>query len=341
MQEPKQGQAPPTPELIFDTLLAYQRSSALSTAIELDIFGAIGDGLGDAGEIAARSGASERGTRILCDFLVICGLLGKENGRYRHSPTSALFLDPKSPACLASIARFLYNPEFNAIACQLTQIVRDGRTTLPGEGTVEPDNPVWVAFAENMAPMMAPMAGPFGALVLEGLNGPVRVLDIAAGHGLFGIAVAKQNPQARITGQDWAAVLEVARRNAGKAGVADRYDSLPGSAFDVEYGGPFDAVLLTNFLHHFDPPTCVALLKKVRSALRPGGKAATLEFVPNEDRVSPPMAAAFSMTMLLSTAHGDAYTFAELSKMYKEAGFKSVTAQGLPMSPSTAVLGVA
>jgi hypothetical protein len=90
----------------------------------------------------------------------------------------------------------------------------------------------------------------------------VKVLDIAAGHGLFGIEIARQNPQARVTGLDWAPVLRVALENARKAGVQDRYDMLPGSAFQVDFGGPYDVVLLTNFLHHFDQPTCVGLLKK-------------------------------------------------------------------------------
>jgi 2-polyprenyl-3-methyl-5-hydroxy-6-metoxy-1,4-benzoquinol methylase len=79
----------------------------------------------------------------------------------------------------------------------------------------------------------------------------MRVLDIAAGHGLFGIEIAKQNPHARVTGLDWAPVLRVALDNARKAGVQDRYDMLPGDAFEVDFGGPYDAVLLTNFLHHF------------------------------------------------------------------------------------------
>jgi 2-polyprenyl-3-methyl-5-hydroxy-6-metoxy-1,4-benzoquinol methylase len=210
---------------------------------------------------------------------------------------------------------------------------------LPGEGSVEPDNPVWVEFATKMAPMMGPMAGPLGAVVLQGHTGPMRVLDIAAGHGLFGIEIAKQNPQARVTGLDWANVLKVAVANAQKFGVADRYDLLPGSAFDVDFGGPYDAVLLTNFLHHFDPQTNVSLLKKVRGALKPGGRAATLEFVPNEDRVSPPTPAAFSMIMLTTTAAGDAYTLKELTAMYDEAGFRGVTPHPIPMSPHTVVMG--
>ena len=336
-----QNAGAPSPELIFETLIAYQRSAALRAAIELDLFRAIGEGPGDIASLARQCGASERGIRILCDYLTILGLLAKEGGRYRHTPSSAVFLDPRSPASIASAARFLGHPALAEPFVRLADVVRSGHTILPGDGSVEPENPIWVEFAHGMAPMMGALAGPLGAIVLDGLAGPLRVLDIAAGHGLFGIEVAKLNPEASVTAVDWAVVLEVARGNARKAGVEDRYQLLPGSAFDVEYGGPYDIVLLTNFLHHFDPPTCVGLLWKVHAALKPGGRAAALEFVPNEDRISPPMAAAFSLTMLASTAAGDAYTFRELEKMYQEAGFGAITAHSIPRSPHTVVMGCA
>jgi len=329
----------PSPALVFDTLVAFERSAALRAAIELNLFAAAGEGPGDVASLARRCSASERGIRILCDFLTVIGFLTKEDGRYQNSPTSAAFLDPRSPACMASIARFLGNSAILEPCAHLAEIVRSGRTTLPGEGSVEPENPVWVEFAHSMAPMMAPMTGPLGGIVLQGLAGPVRVLDIAAGHGLFGIEVAKQNAQARIVGLDWAPVLEVAKGNAAKAGVADRYETLAGSAFDVDYGGPYDIVLLTNFLHHFDHATCVGLLQKVRAAMKPGGRAAALEFVPNEDRVSPPVPAMFSLVMLTTTQSGDAYTFRELESMYREAGFQHVSAHPVPTGPHTVVMG--
>lgn len=335
------NEAPLNPGLVFDMVNAHQRSAALKAAIDLDLFRAVGDGPGDVASIARHCAASERGTRILCDFLVINGVLAKQDGRYKHTPSSAAFLDPRSPACMASVAQFLANPEMNESYEHLAEVVRNGRTILPGNGSVEPENPVWVLFAEKMAPMMGPMAAPLGAVVLDGHNGPMHVLDIAAGHGLFGIEIAKQNPQARVTGLDWAPVLRVALENARKAGVHDRYDMLPGSAFEVDFGGPYDAVLLTNFLHHFDPPTCVGLLKKVRAALKPGGRAFTLEFVPNEDRVSPPMPAAFSLIMLATTAAGDAYTLSELTSMYADAGFGGISGHPIPMSPHTVVMGQA
>src|SRR5215472_8088209 len=341
MQAEHSAEAPPTPGLVFEMLQAHQRTAAMKAAIELDLFRAVGEGPGDVPSIAQQCAASERGIRILCDFLVINGVLAKQDGHYKHTPTSAAFLDPRSPASLASIAQFLGNQGMIDTYKNLADILRRGRTSLPGEGTVEPENPVWVQFAETMAPMMRPMAPPLAALVLEGHSGPLRVLDIAAGHGLFGIEIAKQSPQARVTGLDWAPVLNVALRNAAQAGVEDRYDMLPGSAFDVDFGGPYDAVLLTNFLHHFDKPTCVALLKKVHGALKPGGRAAALEFVPNEDRVSPQMPAEFAMVMLASTPSGDAYVLSELKAMYEEAGFGNVNGYPIPMSPHTVVMGYA
>lgn len=335
------GAGAPNPGIVFGMVQAYVQTAALRAAIQLDLFSAVGDGLGDAASIARQIGAAEKGVRILCDYLVIHGVLAKEGNRYAHTATSAAFLDPRSPACMASVAEFMSTPEFLEPVRHMADVVRAGRTTLDGAGTVEPENPVWVEFAEKMAPMMGPMAAPLGAVVLEGKTEPMRVLDIAAGHGLFGIEIAKQNPQAHVTGLDWTPVLRVALKNAEKAGVRDRYDMLPGSAFDVEFGGPYDAVLLTNFLHHFNKQTCVNLLKKVHGALRPGGRAATLEFVPNEDRVSPPMPAGFSLTMLLTTAEGDAYTFSELKAMYEEAGYKGTKAHPIPGSPHTIVIGTA
>src|SRR5664279_2114936 len=184
--------APLTPAIVFENLNAFQRTFALKAAIELDVFRAVGEGPGDVASIARHAKASERGIRILCDFLVINGLLQKVDGHYRHTPSSAAFLDPNSPHCLSSIVGFLSLPELRQPYEHLAEIVRTGKTVLPGEGTVEPENPVWVEFAQSMAPMMAPLAGPLGAIVLHGRSGPMRVLDIAAGHGLFGIEIAKQ-----------------------------------------------------------------------------------------------------------------------------------------------------
>ncbi len=310
----------PTPALLFDTINAHQRTEAIKAAIELSLFTAITDGNSTAGEIAQACSASERGTRILCDYLVIIGFLTKQGDSYGLTADSAMFLDKKSPAYMGTVVEFMLSPLLTDNFTDLTAVVRKGGC-ISEEGTVSPENPVWVKFARAMAPMMALPAQLLAPMVDPNASEKLKVLDIAAGHGLYGIAFANRNPQAEVTAVDWAGVLQVAKENAQAAGVSDRYHTRPGSAFDVDYGTGYDIVLLTNFLHHFDPQTCEALLRKVHGALADGGRAVTVEFIPNPDRVSPPQAAAFSLMMLGGTPGGDAYTYAEFETMFRNAGF--------------------
>jgi SAM-dependent methyltransferase len=328
--------AMPSADIVFDTLFAYQRSAALKSAIDLDVFTALDEGHTTAPAIASRSKASERGIRILCDYLTTIGLLAKSDGTYRLTPESAAFLSTKSPAYLGTTARFLLRPELKQNIEGLTEAVRLGGVPPSGDNTVSDENPIWVEFARSMGPMMVPAAHGIAGLV-AGKPGALKVLDIAAGHGLFGITIAQHNPQAEIVAVDWPSVLTVAVEHATAAHVQDRYRTLPGDAFKVALPEGFDVALVTNFLHHFDRPTCIAFLKKLHAALKPGGRIAVLEFVPNPDRVSPPVPARFSLAMLAGTPSGDAYTFAELQQQLEAAGFRNVSAHALP-TPQTILL---
>lgn len=320
----------PSPELFFETMNAYQRTAALKAAIEIALFTAIGEGAHTAEALAQRCETSVRGMRILCDYLVVIGFLTKDENHYHLTPDSAAFLDRNSPSYIATAGSFLASPMLMEGFNDLATVVRKGGTVMSEEGSLEPEHPMWVEFARAMAPLMTLPAELIGKLVSADSGQNRKVLDIAAGHGLFGIALAKHNPNAEIVALDWPNVLEVAQENARSAGVADRYSVIPGSAFEVDYGTGYDLVLLTNFLHHFDPQTCEQLLRKVYAALETGGRAVSFEFVPNEDRVSPPVAASFSLTMLATTPSGDAYTFAELDRMFRNAGFSSSELHPLP-----------
>jgi ubiquinone/menaquinone biosynthesis C-methylase UbiE len=322
----------PSPQLFFQTINAYQRTEALKAAIELEVFTAIGEGNSTVPEIAGRCETSERGMRILCDFLVIMGFLNKDGDRYSVTQDSGIFLDKRSPAYLGGATEFISSPMITDAFKDFADLVRRGGTTMTEGGTVAPDHPIWVNFARGMAPMMAMPAQMLAKLVDPTPERKLKILDIAAGHGLYGIAFATNNHQAEVVALDWPNVLEVAKENARNAGVADRFSTIEGSAFDVDYGNGYDLVLLTNFLHHFDAATCEALLRKVHAALGAGGRAVTVEFVPNEDRITPPDAAAFSVTMLGTTASGDAYTFPELENMFTNAGFSRSEVQPLPPS---------
>ena len=326
----------PSPDIVFDTLFGYQRSAALNSAIDIEVFTAIDDGAQTAPAIASRCGASERGVRMLCDYLSIIGLLQKVGTSYRLVPESATFLSKRSPAYLGTTANFLLRPEIKRNFDNLTGAIRRGHVA-PEGSTVADENPIWVEFARSMVPMMMPAAHAIADLLQIATLDSLKVLDVAAGHGLFGITIARRNPRAEIVAVDWTQVLAVAEENARAAEVQVRYHTLPGDVFKVDVGTGYDVVLVTNFLHHFDQQTCTGFLRKVYAALKSGGKVVVLEFVPNPDRVSPPIPASFSLTMLAGTPSGNAYTFEELRQQLQDAGFKNISAHPLP-TPQTILL---
>jgi ubiquinone/menaquinone biosynthesis C-methylase UbiE len=326
-----QVSAPPSPQLFFETITAYQSTEALKAAIQLEVFTAIGEANHTAESIGRRCQASERGIRILCDTLVVIGFLTKDGNRYSLTQDSALFLDRKSPAYMGSAIQFMLAPAAVDGFRELAAAVRKGGTVKDQNG-LTPEHPMWVDFARGMAPLMVMPAELLAKLLKADEGQKWKVLSLAAGHGMFDITIARHNPNATIWAVDWPNVLEVARENAAKAGVSDRYHTIPGSAFDVDYGTGYDLVLITNFLHHFDSATCEKLLRKVHAALKPVGRAVVLEFVPNEDRISPPVPARFSLTMLAGTPAGDAYTFSELQSMLRNAGYTSI--ENHPLAPT-------
>lgn len=316
--------AQPSPALFFETTQGYQRSYALKAAVDLDLFTAIAKGNQSTVEIARACSASERGTRMLCDYLASCGLIEKADAHYTLTADSAFFLDSRKPSFIGRALNFLMHPFQLNNYQHLADTVRKGTQTEHAHSSLEPEDSIWIDFARGMAPLVFPFAQQIAGQMRQSFSpgSPLKVLDIAAGHGMFGITVAQQFPGAQIYASDWGNVLQVAQENARALGVAERHHLIPGSAFEAHFGSGYDAVLLTNFLHHFDPPTNETLLKKVFNALKPGGEVFILEFVPNEDRISPPTPARFSLIMLANTGHGDAYTFGQLSEMCSNAGFR-------------------
>ena len=322
----------PSPALFFQTANAHMRTAALKTAIELDIFTAIGEGNRTPESLAKRCGIAARGIRILLDYLTIGGFLVKQSDSYGLTQDSEVFLTKSSPAYLGGALEFMLSSPLVEGAKRLTGAVRKGGTVVSEEGTTAREHPEWVTFARSMGPLMKGPAEWIANWVSQEAPNTRKVLDVAAGHGLFGVEIAKKIPQAEITAQDWANVLMVAQEAAKGAGVSDRFRTIRGSAFEVDLDEGFDIVLLTNFLHHFDIPTCEGLLKKIHASLSDSGKIITLEFIPNEDRISPPEMAEFGLIMLATTPAGDAYTFSEYKRMFQNAGFSQSEMVDVPAS---------
>jgi ubiquinone/menaquinone biosynthesis C-methylase UbiE len=321
----------------YEAALAYQRTAALTAAVKLDVFTLIGAGTATSEILSEKTGTSIRGMRILCDFLAVMGLLNKDDQTYRVTPTGRRYLDISSPAWLGSSIDFFAAPEMLSLVLDdPVSYVRRGGSN--GLANLSPDNPIWIRFAKAMMPIASVTAKRTAAYFASLAEPPSMVLDVAAGHGLYGIELAKMLPRALVTAVDWGAVLALAYENANDAGVGDRFRIVAGNAFEVNWGHSFDLVLMANFLHHFGRAECIALLRKVKSSLSTKGQACVIDFIPNEDRVSPPMQAMFAFFMLATTPTGDAYTLGDLSDMAKDAGFSCARARPLRPTPQTLVL---
>ena len=324
------------PALVFETLNRYQHSLALKGAIELGLFTHIAEGAVTVEALAQQCKASDRGIRILCDFLTIMGFLCKNDGCYELTPTSAIFLNETSSAYLGSVSRFLTSPGNIERLSDVAGLVRRGGA-LADSDVLKPENERWVDFARSMTPA-ATLVSQIAAPIIAEHGKKIKVLDVAAGAGMFGISVARNNPAAEIVALDWPNVLEVARENATHAGIESRYRTIAGDVFEAALGNGYDLVLISNFLHMFDAATNVRLLRKLRAAMKVDGRVAAIEFVPNEDRITPPMAAAFSLAMLANTQGGDAYTFPELERMFRDAGFGRSNKYSLEPTPEVLVV---
>ena len=309
-----------SPAWLLDEFRAYERSLTLRTAIELDLFTRIGAGVDTIPALAKATRASVRGLRVLCDNLAAHQHLVKKSGRYRLTLNSRIFLSKDSPACFASTIRFLASDAYIKAFCDLLRSVKRGRAR-----TLKTP---WPDYARLMSPLAQDVAASVAEALTADSAGPMRVLDVAAGHGLYGLALGAHNPQAEIYALDAADVLRVAARNARRAGLGKRFHSIPGDAFTTSFGGPYDLVLAGNIAHHLEPGANIKLFRKCRAALKPKGKLVVLDFVINEDRVSPAAEAGFAIH-LFATGSCDVYTLAEYRGMLRAAGFRRIT-QGTP-----------
>src|SRR5687767_7430092 len=171
--------AQPSPMLFFETINAYQRTEALKAAVELDLFAALAEGCETAHQLAERCKATERGMRILCDYLTVIGFLTKREHRYYNTQDSAIFLNRHSPAYVGAAMQFLLSPMLTSGFKEIAAAVRKGGTVIPEDGTVAPENPVWVKFARSMAPLMVMAAQQIAEMIGGDANQKLKVLDVA------------------------------------------------------------------------------------------------------------------------------------------------------------------
>jgi ubiquinone/menaquinone biosynthesis C-methylase UbiE len=310
------------PAPLMQMSFSFAPSRILSTAVQLDIFSKIGAGAQRASEIAKAAGASERGTRMLLDALRGFELLTKYKDTYALSPVAAKFLVRDSPDYLG--AMFEVDDHWDAWS-KLPEVVRSGK---PARAVFDPEEAerffsvlTRSLHVQNRLPAqrLARMLGAGSAY--KGM----QVLDVGCGSGVWGIAIAEADPEAHVTAQDLPKVLEQARNYLERHGVAKQYDFLPGDLHTLEFpAGKYDVILLGHIIHSESEASARELFERLQPALKPGGRLAIIDMIPNEDRSGPPFPLIFALNMLVYTHEGSTYSFGQYKNWLTEAGFSSV-----------------
>ncbi|HEV3334362.1 MAG TPA: methyltransferase [Bryobacteraceae bacterium] len=309
-----------TPERILQMMWGYAPPMILATATKLGLFDALDQGPQTAAEVARRTKTSERGVRPVLNALVGLQFLGKSGkDQYKLTPEAAAFLVSSKPGYLGAVVQQVGReliPQWLA----LPDTVQSGR---PARGVNQEEGAKFFeSLVVGLFPLNLPPAQALGkALNVASAAKPLKILDIAAGSGVWGIGIAQNAPGSSVTAVDWPNVLEVTKRYAAEQGLAERFSYIDGDMNTVDFGTGYDLAVLGHILHSDGEKNSRALLKKVAKALVPGGTIAIAEYLVNEDRTGPPMGLFFAINMLVNTDAGDTYSFEEIRQWLAEAGF--------------------
>lgn len=318
------------PDSLHQTIRGFMPSRAILTALELDLFTAVGEGA-TAEEVGARIHASARGAEMLLNALVSLGLVTKTGNIYRNTKDSTRFFAQGSKDNQRD--GLLHTANLWHSWSTLTEAVRRGtRVSIDGART-----PEWTrAFitgmqrnAKDRAPLVVKALGADGAL---------RILDLGGGSGMYSIAFARANPETRAEILDLPEVLPLTADYVRSAGVEAQIVLRAGDMLRDNLGSGYDLVMLNAICHMFSPDQNRELFRRAGRALAPGGRLAVQDFILKPDKTGPPQAALFSLNMLVGTEGGASYSEPEYAAWMEAAGLVEVHRIALP-GPGDLIVG--
>jgi len=326
-----------TPERLMQFGFAYAPPLIITAAVSNRVFDSLESGSKTVDQISKETGASARGLRMLMNALVGLELLKKDrHQKYSLTPESAAFLVSNKPGALAGFFR-LNVTQLVSKWLQLGDVVRTGRpaqaVNQEGEGTE-----FFSGLVENIIPMSYATAQTLADhLKLAKAKNEVRVLDLAAGSGIWGIVLAQASARVRVTAVDWAGMIPTTKRITQKFGVGARFKFIEGDLLEADFGSGYDIATLGHILHSEGEERSRQLLKKTFRALKSGGTIAIAEWLVNDERTQPLPPLMFAVQMLVNTEKGDTFSFNEIKSWLEEAGFKKVRKLEAP-GPSPLIL---
>ncbi|MFZ0963796.1 MAG: methyltransferase [Terriglobia bacterium] len=327
------GAAGVLPDDLNQTLRAYMESRALLTALELDVFTAVGKGA-TAAEVAKKISTHPRATEMLLNALTAMGMLEKYQGVFRDTAAAARYFaagskDNARPG-LIHIANIWHRWS------NLTECVRGGTAVDHEEMAERGDDwtdPFIAAMHRNAAERAPLIVQAVGATTVE------RLLDVGGGSAAYSIAFAQANENLHATVLDLPAVLLIAQRHIKAAGLTGRIETRAGDLRRDPLGRGFNLVLVSAICHMLSPEENQDLFRRCFVALAPEGRLVVQDFILEADKTAPKQGALFALNMLVGTPAGSTYSHEEYTAWMNAAGFHEVRHARLP-GPSSLMIGV-
>jgi len=313
--------APVTPERIYQFAFGYAPPLVLEAAIRHHVFDVLDGGPKSVAEVSQATGASERGLTAIMNVLVGLDFLAKDQkGLYSLTPESAAFLVSTKPSFQGGLIRHS-SEHLVPRWLHLNDVVATGQP-VAAVNQQGPGSDFFAEFVNDILPMSYRVTQELAAhLNLKDATAPVRVLDLAAGSGVWGIGLAQSSSHVRVTAVDWPGVIPVTKKTVARFGLADRFTFVEGDLEQADFGASHNVATLGHILHSEGIERSKALLAKTFHALAPGGTIAVQEFLVNADRTGPLGGLIFAVNMLVNTDCGDTFSFEEISGWLIEAGF--------------------
>lgn len=312
-----------SPGRLMEMNFMFVVSRVLGTAIELDLFLKIHEGINDIASLTKEVNASKRGVHILLNALSGMGLVEERNKKWFLLDEAETFLVKGSPSYLGGVLAF-HDTMWDSWK-NLTQIVKSGKPVVAAESD-ENNGKFFSEFVEHLFALNYPAAKKLGEHLGIGtkLASP-HVLDVGAGSGVWGIAQAERNAGVMITAQDREPILDITRRMVDMRKLSGQFRYLPGNFRDVNFGeNIYGLIILGHICHSEGEAYTKKLFHKSMQALKPGGVLAIAEMVPDTQRKKQLFPLLFGVNMLMHTEDGDVFTFEEYASWLKEAGFARI-----------------
>jgi SAM-dependent methyltransferase len=299
---------------------SYVPPLVIEAAIRHRVFDVLDAGPKTLHETAVATGASERGLRAVMNVLVGLNFLAKDGQKYALTPESEAFLVSTKPSFQGGLLKHT-SGQLIPNWLRLSDVVGSGKP-VAAVNRESAGSDFFQKFVVDIFPMSYPSAMTLANhLALRDSGTPVRVLDLAAGSGVWGIALAQTEERVVVTAVDWADVLPATERTVAAFGLTDRYTFVAGDLLGADFGRDYNIATLGHILHSEGEARSRTLLRKTFDALAPGGTIAIAEFLVNADRSGPVVPLFFAANMLVNTDNGDTYSFEEIRGWLSEAGF--------------------